>query len=61
MLPSLVPEHVRNETARAIEPEIQARINKLKNLIDAGIIDSESSGNGVLSYSHLEMEDLMGL
>ncbi|KJA28091.1 hypothetical protein HYPSUDRAFT_34432 [Hypholoma sublateritium FD-334 SS-4] len=45
MLPSLVPEHVRNETARAIEPEIQARINKLKSLIDAGIIDSESSGN----------------
>ena len=48
MLPSLVPEHVRNDTARAIEPEIQARINKLKSLIDAGIIDSETSGNGVL-------------
>ncbi|KAF8967642.1 hypothetical protein BDZ97DRAFT_1802585 [Flammula alnicola] len=45
LLPSLVPEAFRNQTAQVIEPELQARINKLKNLIDAGVIDSESSGN----------------
>ncbi|KAJ3503089.1 hypothetical protein NLJ89_g8591 [Agrocybe chaxingu] len=45
LLPSLVPEGARNETIRIIEPELQARINKLTNLIDAGIIDSETSGN----------------
>lgn len=47
LLPSLVPEDVRNETAQAIVPELQARINKLKGLIDAGVIDSDSSGNGI--------------
>ncbi|KAF8909348.1 hypothetical protein CPB84DRAFT_1673542 [Gymnopilus junonius] len=45
LLPSLVPEALRNETAQIIEPELQARINKLKNLIDDGVIDSDSSGN----------------
>ncbi|KJA24987.1 hypothetical protein HYPSUDRAFT_135635, partial [Hypholoma sublateritium FD-334 SS-4] len=48
MLPSPVPEYVRSDGARAMEPEILARINKPKNLIDAGIVDFESSGNGVL-------------
>jgi hypothetical protein len=46
LLPSLVPEFLRNDTTRIIEPELQARINKLKNLIDDGVIDAESSGNG---------------
>ncbi|PPQ90771.1 hypothetical protein CVT25_010160 [Psilocybe cyanescens] len=47
MLPSLVPEAFRNETAKVIEPELQARIDKLKNLIDAGIIDVESTSDDV--------------
>ena len=29
-----------------IGPELQAKIDKMKNLIDAGIIDNEASGNG---------------
>ncbi|KDR80565.1 hypothetical protein GALMADRAFT_61277 [Galerina marginata CBS 339.88] len=44
LLPSLVPEAARNETAQIVEPELQARINKLKNLIAAGIVDSEAPG-----------------
>lgn len=53
LLPSLVPEEIRNETAKVIEPELQGRIDKLKDLIDAGIIDMESS-NGIhfLYQSH---------
>ncbi|KAF8074721.1 hypothetical protein FPV67DRAFT_1665468 [Lyophyllum atratum] len=43
LLPSLVPVSAKNETAVIIEPELTARINKLKNLIDAGIIDDSSS------------------
>ncbi|TFK39970.1 hypothetical protein BDQ12DRAFT_629095 [Crucibulum laeve] len=43
LLPSLVPETVRNETARIVAPELEARINKLKTLIDDGIIDQETS------------------
>lgn len=47
LLPTIVPEVVRNDTAHIIGPELQAKIDKLKNLIDAGIIDTESSGNGM--------------
>ncbi|KAF9531755.1 hypothetical protein CPB83DRAFT_84315 [Crepidotus variabilis] len=43
LLPSLVPEKFRNETARIIKPELEARIDKLTNLIDAGVIDLDSS------------------
>ncbi|PPR03221.1 hypothetical protein CVT26_008069 [Gymnopilus dilepis] len=45
LLPSLVPEELRNETAQIIEPELRARIDKLKGLIDDGVIDSDSSSN----------------
>ncbi|KIK08978.1 hypothetical protein K443DRAFT_127958 [Laccaria amethystina LaAM-08-1] len=45
LLPSLVPESARNETAPIIEPELKARINKLKNLIDAGVVEQESSSD----------------
>ena len=47
LLPSLVPEELRNETAQIIEPELRARIDKLKGLIDDGVIDSDSSSNGM--------------
>ncbi|KAG5352136.1 hypothetical protein C0989_003604 [Termitomyces sp. Mn162] len=43
LLPSLVPASSMNQTACLIEPELRSRINKLKNLIDAGIIDSDNS------------------
>ncbi|KAJ7606163.1 hypothetical protein DFH06DRAFT_1251770 [Mycena polygramma] len=43
LLPSIVPEAFRNETARIVEPELASRITKLKNLIDAGVIEPESS------------------
>lgn len=42
LLPALVPQAYRNETARAIEPQLTARITRLRNLIDAGIIDQET-------------------
>ncbi|EEB86621.1 hypothetical protein MPER_16359, partial [Moniliophthora perniciosa FA553] len=42
-LPSIVPEHFQNETARLIEPELSARIDKLKYLIDAGIIEQDNN------------------
>jgi hypothetical protein len=32
-----------------IEPELQARIAKLKNLIDDGVVDSEKAENGMSS------------
>lgn len=52
LLPSLVPESVINETAALIEPELAARITKLKNLIDAGIIDQENSGKEPAALLH---------
>ncbi|KAJ4479660.1 hypothetical protein C8J55DRAFT_74855 [Lentinula edodes] len=38
-LPSIVPEDSKNEIALLIEPELSSRIDKFKNLIDAGIIE----------------------
>ncbi|KAF8159628.1 hypothetical protein B0H34DRAFT_704239 [Crassisporium funariophilum] len=45
LLPSLVPKGAKNETARIIAPELQAKIDKLKDMIDAGIVDTEASAN----------------
>ncbi|KAH0836346.1 hypothetical protein J3R83DRAFT_7899 [Lanmaoa asiatica] len=45
-LPVIVPESVRNETARIIKPELLSRINKIKEMIDAGVVDQESSQGG---------------
>ncbi|KAG6852138.1 hypothetical protein C0991_002659 [Blastosporella zonata] len=45
LLPSLVPTSSKNETALLIEPELKARIKKLKNLIDAGIIEQDTSND----------------
>ncbi|KAG7444427.1 uncharacterized protein BT62DRAFT_987876 [Guyanagaster necrorhizus] len=41
LLPSLVPENQKNETARFVEPELASKLKKLKNLIDAGVIEHE--------------------
>lgn len=49
LLPSLVPEEKKNETAWIIEPELIARIAKLKGMIDAGIIDQETPNAGLFS------------
>lgn len=46
LLPSLVPGAVANSTAHAIEPELSARISKLKTFIDAGSIDQEITNDG---------------
>ncbi|KAG6898323.1 hypothetical protein C0992_011915 [Termitomyces sp. T32_za158] len=45
LLPSLVPISSKNEIARLIEPELTIRIDKLKNAIDAGVIDSDNSND----------------
>ncbi|KAF7308521.1 RING-type domain-containing protein [Mycena chlorophos] len=42
-LPSIVPEAYRNETAKIVEPELASRIEKLKQLIDAGVIAQDLS------------------
>ncbi|KAF7309806.1 RING-type domain-containing protein [Mycena indigotica] len=42
-LPSIVPGAYRNDTARIIEPELASRIDKLKKLIDAGVIEQDLS------------------
>ncbi|KAF5350946.1 hypothetical protein D9757_013733 [Collybiopsis confluens] len=39
LLPSIVPEDMKNVTALLIEPELESRIQKLRDLIDAGIIE----------------------
>ncbi|KIL69438.1 hypothetical protein M378DRAFT_69521 [Amanita muscaria Koide BX008] len=44
-LPALAPPEVRNETLLIIEPELKARIQKLGRLIDAGVVDSDTSNN----------------
>ncbi|KAJ7890572.1 hypothetical protein B0H14DRAFT_3081695 [Mycena olivaceomarginata] len=44
-LPSIVPEEFRNETAQIVEPELASRITKLKNLIDAGIVEQEATSD----------------
>ena len=41
-LPVIVPESIRNETARVIQPELLSRINKVKEMIDAGVAEQES-------------------
>lgn len=43
LLAALVPESGRNETVHTIGPELDSRITKLKNIIDAGIVDQESN------------------
>lgn len=42
-LPVIVPEGVRNDTARVVQPELLSRINKVREMIDAGVVDQESS------------------
>jgi len=51
LLPSLVPEEFKILTAQMIQPELHARIEKLKNLIDSGVVDSERAEIGTSSRS----------
>jgi hypothetical protein len=57
LLPSLVPDNVRNETADIIAPELETRIAKLKNLIDAGIVDDSGSGMYHCVFSWISLDD----
>ncbi|KAG1723246.1 uncharacterized protein EDB91DRAFT_1240120 [Suillus paluster] len=71
-IPAIVPEAFQNDTARTIEPELISRVNKVKDLIDAGVIDQESTngesqgGCGFSVYAQIapseisvkDMEDL---
>nr|GAT55742.1 predicted protein [Mycena chlorophos] len=47
-LPSIVPQAYRNETAKIVEPELASRIEKLKQLIDAGVI-AQDLGSGEMA------------
>ena len=53
LLSSLVPEDAKNATSLIIAPELQTRIEKLKELIDAGVIDTDASQDGMFSTSML--------
>ncbi|TBU30076.1 hypothetical protein BD311DRAFT_755258 [Dichomitus squalens] len=44
-LPALVPETYRNDSARAVEAEIRIRASKLKEKIDAGSFEQDTSSN----------------
>lgn len=44
----MVPVALKNQTALVIEPELVARIRKFEKLIEAGVVDSDSSSNGWL-------------
>ncbi|KAI1782212.1 hypothetical protein LXA43DRAFT_932813 [Ganoderma leucocontextum] len=44
-LPAFVPEVYRNDSARAVEAEVRFRISKLKDKIDAGAFEQDSSSN----------------
>ncbi|KAF9219800.1 hypothetical protein BS17DRAFT_788799 [Gyrodon lividus] len=66
-LPAIVPESAQNETAHTIKPELLSRINKVKEMVDAGIIDQESSGGsdiqngcGFLVYAQIEPSKISG-
>ena len=48
-LPALVPETYRNDSARAVEAEITSRASKLKEKIDAGAFEQDSSSDGTSS------------
>ncbi|KAI6024101.1 hypothetical protein BKA83DRAFT_4267758 [Pisolithus microcarpus] len=42
-LPAIVPEESQNETARVVQYELQSRIDKVKTMIDNGVVEQESS------------------
>nr|QIE48439.1 hypothetical protein [Trametes gibbosa] len=42
-LPALVPEALRNDSARAVEAELTSRISKLKEKIESGSFDQDGS------------------
>ncbi|RDX47178.1 hypothetical protein OH76DRAFT_1558028 [Lentinus brumalis] len=44
-LPALVPERLRNDSARAVEVELSARISKLKEKINSGAFEQDSSSD----------------
>ncbi|KIN95412.1 hypothetical protein M404DRAFT_34219 [Pisolithus tinctorius Marx 270] len=61
-LPAIVPEDSQNETTRVVRKELQSRIDKIKTMIDNGVIDQESleansgvqSDCGFLVYAQIE-------
>lgn len=52
-LPALVPETYRNDSARAVEAEVKARISKLKDKIDAGAFEQDSPSAGTAGFLSL--------
>lgn len=46
----MVLDDQRNVTAKLVAPELQARIDKLRDIIDAGLIDAKSNSNGEKKY-----------
>ncbi|KAF9018615.1 hypothetical protein BDZ89DRAFT_1139888 [Hymenopellis radicata] len=43
LLPGLVPKEYMNQTAQFVEPELSARIKRLRDMIDAGIIEQDDA------------------
>lgn len=46
-----MPEDLYNDTARLAQLELQARIDKVKQMIDAGVIDQEPSDSESIRFS----------
>ncbi|KAI6152440.1 hypothetical protein BKA82DRAFT_4111317 [Pisolithus tinctorius] len=61
-LPAIVPEESQNETTRVVRNELQSQIDKIKTMIDNGVVDQESleansgvqSDCGFLVYAQIE-------
>lgn len=53
-LPSLVPEDLRNDSARAVSTELGVRVSKLEDKVNSGVFeDMSSQGMSVLHRQHL--------
>lgn len=50
-VPSLVPEHRRNETAAVIEVEEYYRISKNREKVDAGTLDPDQDDGRLLPFN----------
>ncbi|KAG8214982.1 hypothetical protein J3R82DRAFT_8385 [Butyriboletus roseoflavus] len=66
-LPVIVPESVQNETARVIKPELLSRISKVKEMIDAGVVESDlpqgshpETGCGFVVHAQIEPSPISG-
>lgn len=54
-LPSLIPQSLVNATAQAIDAELFARISKLHDMIESGVVEIDSDNRKLLFFSSTKM------